>query len=300
MNTPLPPWLERSYDKVKATIDEGQLASALLVDSAPGWGEQELAQRISQAILGIEADRSPEGNLDYLNVVVQERSTRISIEQIRDAIEFLSLTARESLRRLVVIEKADKLTIPASHALLKVLEEPPSNNHLLMVTTNFSLLLPTIRSRCQRVTVSKGSDEEVSEFLASQDLDRKALDEFLADYGGAPYAALSAIRANRTNLTEQLADAARRRAPIPTIVDRLKEEDVDDLLMRWQYVTLRLARNSAVLAPVARFYEDLSDKRRQFTEIPGLDRNRQFVRLMIKWRDLIRQHARLPRRKPPA
>ena len=66
-------------------------------------------------------------------------------------------------------------------------------------------------------------------------------------------------------------------------------------LLRWQYVTLRLAHNSAIVQPVAQFYDELSDVRRQFREVPGLDRERQYVRLLIKWRSVLNQHQRLQR-----
>lgn len=300
MTTSLPPWLERSFTRLRENIEAGKLAHALLLDAVPGWGVSVLAKRVNQEILGLPSNIDPETSLDYLHVDLVERSTRISIEQIREATEFLGATVRTAPRRLVTVAQADKLSIPASHALLKILEEPPTNSHLLLVTTSFSTLLPTIRSRCQRATVSQGSREEVESFLASADVDRDLLTSFLADYGGAPYAALKAIEEEQISLTEKLSQTVRMQTPVTTIAEQLRGQSaayIDDLLIRWQYIALRVARNATQLGPVANFYDDLSDIRRQFSEVPGLDRHRQILRLLIKWRDLINQHYRRPRQR---
>ena len=288
----LPPWLGRTYAEITESVQAGRLAHAIMLDGVPGWGIETLASRVSELILDVAEGYDLERNLDYLHLDLEGRSRFISIEQIREATEFLGNTSRESTNKLVVIDHADKLSIPASHALLKILEEPPGNSHLLLVTTNFSLILPTIRSRCQRLVVSPGSRAEVDAFFAARDVDETKLKPYLEDYGGAPFAAMEAVEEDRLNVTEKLAETARQQTPIATVVESLRE-DADDLLLRWQYVTLRLAHNSAVVGPVAKFYDELSDIRRQFREVPGLDRNRQFVRLLIKWRELIRTHSRV-------
>ncbi len=83
--------------------------------------------------------------------IVAEK-TSILISQIHDLVKQLSVTS--SRPRVVWIEEADKLTVPAQNALLKLLEEPPSNTRLLLTAGNPHSLLATIRSRCQVVTLS--------------------------------------------------------------------------------------------------------------------------------------------------
>jgi DNA polymerase-3 subunit delta' len=59
-----------------------------------------------------------------------------------------------------LIEHASRLTEPAQHALLKLLEEPPPNTHVVLVGGDDRLLLPTIRSRC--ATLRLGLPEPAS------------------------------------------------------------------------------------------------------------------------------------------
>ncbi len=292
---PLSPWLQTVYDAIEHSIESVRLPHAILLESPPGWGVSELADRVATLLLDVEPSFDLDRHLDYFHIGIEGRASLISINQVRDAIDFLSTTTREGDRKLVLIDQADKLSIPASQALLKVLEEPPANKHLLLVTTNSAVLLPTIRSRCMKFVVQSGSDEQVSEFLENRFDGATDLSDFLMDYGGAPYAAHAAYQQKRLNLTAALSQFARKQTSLTALARELRSEEADDILLRWQYVTLRLARNSAIVSPVAMFYDELSDVRRQFREVPGLDRERQMLRLLIKWQALLKRHQRLRR-----
>jgi len=74
------------------------------------------------------------------------------IDQVRDVHLFLAGRAFGRGRKVVVFEEAHALTEDAQNALLKTLEEPPRGSVIVLVCHNASRLLPTVRSRCQRVT----------------------------------------------------------------------------------------------------------------------------------------------------
>lgn len=64
------------------------------------------------------------------------------------------LTPKFGHGKVFIIDEAELLAhgqMEAQNALLKTLEEPPANTHVILVTTQEDRLLPTIRSRCQRV-----------------------------------------------------------------------------------------------------------------------------------------------------
>ena len=82
------------------------------------------------------------------------RRTEIVIEDVRGVGEFLSLTPAEGGWRVVVVDCADDMNRNAANAVLKVLEEPPARALLLLVSHNPGALLPTIRSRCQRLALA--------------------------------------------------------------------------------------------------------------------------------------------------
>lgn len=290
---PLPPWLQAVQDAFERSIETARVPHAILLESAPGWGVAELADSMAAKLLGVDLGFDLDRQLDYLHIELEGRSSLISINQIREAIDFLSTTAREGDRKLVRVERADKLSIPASQALLKILEEPPLNKHLLLTTTNSAALLPTIRSRCAKFVVQNGTSEQVTEFLNTRDGASSDVSDFLKDYGDAPYAALTASNEKRVNLTAALTRFARRQTSLTELARELRQEEADDVLLRWQYITLRFARNSASVRSVATFYDEVSDVRRQFREVPGLDRERQLIRLLIKWRELLANHQRM-------
>ena len=73
----------------------------------------------------------------------------ISVDEIRKINHFFSLTSTISNYRIVIIDNINELSISASNALLKILEEPPSNGIFILISENKRSVLPTIISRCR-------------------------------------------------------------------------------------------------------------------------------------------------------
>jgi hypothetical protein len=100
---------------------------------------------------------------DYFSLKPEESGGRISIEQVRSAIQFLSNTPQHAMYRVIVIWEADCLTPSAANAFLKTLEEPVAESVLIiLVTERPSLLLGTIRSRCFQVRPPVSPEKEKS------------------------------------------------------------------------------------------------------------------------------------------
>jgi DNA polymerase-3 subunit delta' len=78
-------------------------------------------------------------------------SGTIKVDQVRDAIDRAAYRPFEGRRRVVIVEDADALLSEAQNALLKTLEEPPPASVFVLITTRPDMLLPTVRSRCQRL-----------------------------------------------------------------------------------------------------------------------------------------------------
>ena len=81
----------------------------------------------------------------------------IGIEDIRAIQHFLSRKPTGSESYTVIVTEAHKLTLPAQHAFLKTLEEPPPGTHIYLVTDFSDQLLPTILSRCELIRTHNSS-----------------------------------------------------------------------------------------------------------------------------------------------
>ncbi|HEX7862681.1 MAG TPA: hypothetical protein VF773_20270 [Verrucomicrobiae bacterium] len=75
----------------------------------------------------------------------------ITIDQIREVIQTISLKPTEAEYKIAVIVGADRMNVQAANAFLKTLEEPPARSILILLTCAFEQVLETIRSRCLRL-----------------------------------------------------------------------------------------------------------------------------------------------------
>jgi DNA polymerase-3 subunit delta' len=89
----------------------------------------------------------------------------IKIEQIREVIDRAGYRPFEGRRRVVAIDSADALGLPAQDAILKTLEEPPPASVFVLITDRPDVLLPTVRSRCQRLRFGPLMPAEVAALL---------------------------------------------------------------------------------------------------------------------------------------
>ena len=89
--------------------------------------------------------------IELIHLVAEK--TTLTIKQVKDLQIPLSVGAR--IPRLVWIEEANLLTIPAQNALLKMLEEPPELTSFYLSCLSPSMLLPTIRSRTKVITLDQ-------------------------------------------------------------------------------------------------------------------------------------------------
>ncbi|MDJ0993772.1 MAG: DNA polymerase III subunit delta' [Dinoroseobacter sp.] len=89
----------------------------------------------------------------------------IPVDEVRRLKSFFHFSAVDGGRRVVIVDAADDLNTAAANALLKVLEEPPRDTVLLLVSHSPSRLLPTIRSRCRTLKLRPLDTPEMVEAL---------------------------------------------------------------------------------------------------------------------------------------
>jgi DNA polymerase-3 subunit delta' len=70
----------------------------------------------------------------------------------------------------VIFREAERMNHAAQNALLKSLEEPPAHTLFVLTTHQPEALLPTVRSRCRRVTFGPLPKQTIAAWLAENDI----------------------------------------------------------------------------------------------------------------------------------
>jgi len=185
--------LSQSFDELKKIKENGKLAGSWLISGAYGVGKSTLIRRFSSWLLtGKDEEISFHPNLKWVERGLTEeekkdliksindgkeldekkeknrsRKSEITVDEIREGLQFLSLTSLGDSWRILVIDPADDMNENAANALLKSLEEPPRNAIIFLISHSVGRLLPTIRSRCRILKVSPASDAQMKAFIAS-------------------------------------------------------------------------------------------------------------------------------------
>ncbi len=125
------------------------LAAALNCQTARGQGCG-ACESCSKIIQGIHPD--------VVTLVREGAAQIVPIESVRtQVIGRIGLPPHEADTRVFIVEEATAMAPPAANALLKTLEEPPARTLFILCTTAPEQLLPTLRSRCQRVRFGGGT-----------------------------------------------------------------------------------------------------------------------------------------------
>jgi hypothetical protein len=148
-----------------------------LISGPPGIGKATLAYRMARFVLAHPACNMPavqratslavdgahpvarriaaQAHPDLLVIerTINEKTGKlhqeIQVDDVRRSIGFFGSTAAEGGWRVAIVDVVDELNKYGANALLKILEEPPRQALLLLVSHSAARVLPTIRSRCR-------------------------------------------------------------------------------------------------------------------------------------------------------
>lgn len=173
----------------RESLDSGRLHHAWLIGGPEGVGKATFAAKAALKVLAdgagppvtlpgldvpdehpiarlVEAGSHPDlMRLERLTKDNGELARSIAVDQVRGLQRLFSTTTSLSPWRVVVIDSADDLERAAANALLKNLEEPPPNSLFLLVSHASQRLLPTIRSRCRQLRLSRLEDAAMTSAL---------------------------------------------------------------------------------------------------------------------------------------
>lgn len=101
-------------------------------------------------------------------IEVEPAGTFIVVDQIEDVVREAFTSPFEAARKVIILSEADRMNETAANKLLKTLEEPGDRTHLVLLTDSPDDLLPTVRSRVQRVDFAALSEATVRDTLTAE------------------------------------------------------------------------------------------------------------------------------------
>ncbi|MCL6229877.1 DNA polymerase III subunit delta' [Bartonella bilalgolemii] len=183
---------EEARHFLEKMLREGQLHHALLFEGERGIGKATLAFHLAWNILNSQKNKFLQPRQDSIiwrqikqgshpgiihvsrrfNAKTKKFKTGITVDDIRDIKHFLNQTSQDDLWRIIIIDSADDMNRNATNAILKTLEEPPTKTLFIIISHSLGKLLPTIRSRCQKISLRPLHDDEmqkaISHFFSNQ------------------------------------------------------------------------------------------------------------------------------------
>jgi len=162
---------KKQKDQLKQAFQEERLAHAYLFCGIEGIGKRRIALGLAQAILCEKEKGRPCGECVICEKIVkgifpdcsliEPDGKTIKIDVLRQLKKKAYLHPLEGRAKVFIIDQIEKMTEAGANALLKILEEPPKQTYLLLVTSQPSRLLSTIRSRCHRIEFSPLTEKDI-------------------------------------------------------------------------------------------------------------------------------------------
>jgi DNA polymerase-3 subunit delta' len=166
---------ERQIEQLQSSLAQGRIPHALLFYGLEGVGKRTTALTFAK-VLNCLADQHDSCDAclscvkadhnNHLDIIVLEPDGQfIKIQAIRNLQVRMKFKPWEGKRRVCIIDNAERMNDVAANALLKILEEPPAANIMILISAFPAQLPATILSRCQQVRFNPLPEEKVASFL---------------------------------------------------------------------------------------------------------------------------------------
>lgn len=126
-------------------------------------------------------------------LILSTEKKQITLEMVREIISFSSSNPFEGKYKIAIIDDAHKLNQFASNALLKTIEEPTTRTIFILITDSINKLLPTILSRCIKISFTPIDNDTLSSILIDKGYDREKIQEILPLSFGSVKQAISLL-----------------------------------------------------------------------------------------------------------
>lgn len=191
---------------------------------------QDDQSEMAKNLINQQFGSAPAEQLSWINV---DREA-LTIEMVRNLTQDMSYASFQGQVRHVILLAADQATLEAQNALLKLLEEPPSQTQLWLIATQPTKLLPTVKSRCQELFLNASSNTtssnaEVSSLASSlSKLSHRELSELAEKFSEREDAKkIVTLLIHYFHTQPQLSDAFHNQHAIKSLLESMKYLDAN-------------------------------------------------------------------------
>lgn len=166
---------EKVKEYLNSTIENKNISHSFIFVGKPGIGKKQFAHQYAEMIMCLQDGKCDgnsvkcdscikfEGNAnpDYAEITPDGKT--LKIEQIRNLQARIVEKPITSRRKVYVIDDADLMSEESQNCLLKTLEEPPEYAVIILIVSNESRILPTIKSRCVIIKFQPLTSKEIKQ-----------------------------------------------------------------------------------------------------------------------------------------
>lgn len=147
-------------ENFKNRCSNGNLSHAQLISGEDGIGKSILAEILGKLILNGDLNR------EYVDIINYKPSkASFGVDDVREIIDEVNKKPFEGDKKVIIIHQGNKLTIQAQNALLKTIEEPPTEVYIIILCESLELILDTIKSRCEIYKLTPLTKEELYKYI---------------------------------------------------------------------------------------------------------------------------------------
>ena len=148
-------------ENFKSRCSNGNLSHAQLISGEDGIGKSILAEILGKLILNGDLER------EYVDIINYKPSkASFGVDDVREIIDEVNKKPFEGDKKVIIIHQGNKLTIQAQNALLKTIEEPPTEVYIIILCESLELILDTIKSRCEIYKLTPLTKDELYKYMA--------------------------------------------------------------------------------------------------------------------------------------
>lgn len=190
---------------INSYIEKNCFSGAYIFSGPEGIGKKMVAKIIAQALNCTAASNKPCGScraclkaekLEHPDLhIIENCESQIKIEDIRSIQRQVNFRPYEGAMKIFIIDNAHRLNPESANSLLKLLEEPPKDSLIILITHKLQVIFKTVLSRCKVIKFAP---------LVRAELESILIKDYSVDKGAAHF--LSFYSEGRLGLALKLKD----------------------------------------------------------------------------------------------